>query len=177
MQSDNWFTLAELTGRLGALVWVEESLASVLEQWVGCEVEASAAVHFATAGAHHRWHGDVIRRCLPTSPRLDAANMVRPPTAGWEQSVATLASLVDPYAASTRLKALAKVVNPWLDREIGALLDLGRPVSDAAMMRWLRFVTIDHDHDSDATDMLLTSQASKATRFDDHLIVSGLNLS
>ncbi len=177
MQSDDWFTLAELTNRLGALVWVEENLANVLDQWVACESEASAAIHFATAGSHHRWHGEVIRGCLPTSPRLDAVNMILAPTSGWEQSVSTLSAIVEPDATEARLKALVKVVNPWLDREIGALLDLSRPISDAAMMRWLNFTTIDHDHDGEVAEMLLAAQASKAARFDDHRVISGLDLS
>ena len=176
MDDDEWFTLAELTGRLGALVWVEESLAGVLDQWSRFDVESRAAIYFATAASHHRWHGQTLRTCLPTSPQLDADASVVPPTTGWKTTVEKLVSLREPEATGARLKSLVKVVHPWLDREVGALRDLSRPVSDAAVMRWLRFVAIDHTDDNEAAEQLLAAFASRAVRFDEHQLVNSLDL-
>ena len=176
MDGDDWFTLAELTKRLGGLVWVEERLADLLTGWSRADEHAPSAIFFATSAGHHAWHGEVMRSCLPTSPELLDPDPVAAPTAGWEASIATLGDLDAPEATSTRLKALARVIDPWLEREIGALLELGRPVSDAAIMRWLRFSAIDHHDDGEAASHLLASRASEATTFDDHLLISSLRL-
>jgi hypothetical protein len=71
---------------------------------------------------------------------------------------------------------LVKVIDPWLEREIGALHDLSRPISDAAMMRWLRFVSLDHRDDGVSAASLLTSQASMAVSVDGHRVVASLDL-
>ena len=176
MDSDDWFTLAELTERLGALVWVEDQIAQVLHQWARVDQAPSAAVFFATAADHHRWHGSVVATCLPTSPRLGAEHAVRAPTSGWQRTVGTLQELTDPEATVTRVKALVRVIDPWLDRETNSLLDLARPVSDAPMMRWLQFVMQDHAHDGDAASLLLASQSSAAVSVDDHRLLAGLDL-
>jgi hypothetical protein len=176
MRGDDWFTLAELTERLGGLLWVEEQLAELLSSWARVEASASVAVVFAATSGHHRWHAEVVRECLPTSPRLREVEVVSAPTAGWENAIATLSTLTGVNATLPRLKALVKVIDPWVEREIGALVDLSRPVSDAAMMRWLRFVSIDHHDDGAATASLLTSQASAAVSVNDHRVVASLDL-
>ncbi|MDB4205961.1 hypothetical protein N9812_02005 [bacterium] len=176
MRGDDWFTLAELTERLGGLVWVEEQLSQLLTGWAANEASAPAAIFFATAGGHHAWHAQVVRGCLPTSPRLTEHEVVVAPTIGWTRTITTLATLTDAEATLPRLKALVKVIDPWLDREIGALLDLARPISDAAMMRWLRFITIDHHDDGQAAALLTASTASNTTYVDDHRLIAGLEL-
>jgi len=177
VEGDDWFTLAELAGRLGSLAWVEDQIADVLTTWSAIESHASSAIFFSTTSAHHRWHAAVIRQCLPTSPQLRAADVEGPPTGGWSASIATLGGLIDPDATAARLKALAKVVDPWLDREVASLLDVARPISDAAMMRWLRFISIDHDEDGQAARELAAARSADAVRFDDHRAVSALDLS
>jgi hypothetical protein len=176
VDGDDWFTLAELAGRLGSLVWVEEQLAELLRAWSTVEAHAPAAIFFATTGRHHRWHGEIVRSCLPTSPQLLEPEVVQPPTGGWRTSMATLQDLTDPDATAARLKSLAKVIDPWIDREIGVLLELARPVSDAPMMRWLRFVSLDHYDDGAAAEMLLAALVSDAVRFEDHMVVNTLDL-
>ena len=176
MRGDDWFTLAELTERLGGLVWVEEQLAELLASWAMVEASASVAVVFATTSGHHKWHAEVVRQCLPTSPGLREIEVVCAPTAGWENAIATLSALTEVNATLPRLKALVKVIDPWLEREIGALHDLSRPISDAAMMRWLRFVSLDHHDDGVSASSLLTSQASIAVSVDGHRVVASLDL-
>ncbi len=88
----------------------------------------------------------------------------------------TLAELMEPDATVPRLKALAKVIDPWLEREIGALQELARPVSDAAMMRWLRFVSIDHHDDGQACALLVSSQSSTTVSVQDHRVIASLDL-
>ena len=127
MHGDDWFTLAELTERLGGLVWVEEQLSQLLAGWAANEASAPAAIFFATAGGHHAWHAQVVRGCLPTSPRLTEHDVVVAPTIGWTRTITTLGTLTDAGATLPRLKALVKVIDPWLDREIGALVDCGPP--------------------------------------------------
>jgi len=173
----DWFSLQELTGRLGSVVWVESALADVTEQWSRIEAHAGAAVLFASTSGHHRWHAQIVRDCLPTSPQLQAEQAVRPPTDGWKNAVEVLASIAEPDATSTRLRALAKIVDPWLDREVGALVDLARPVSDAAMIRWLRFLSIDHHDDGEAVAQMLAARAGEAVGFDGHVLLHSIDLS
>lgn len=177
MHGDDWFTLAELTKRLGGLVWVEEQLSELLALWAGSEASAPTAIFFATASGHHQWHAQVIRGCLPTSPRLLEHEVVVAPTMGWDRAIETLGGLTEEEATLPRLKALVRIIDPWLDREIGALLDLARPISDAAMIRWLRFVAIDHHDDGEAASLLAASAASQATRVADHRLITSLDLS
>lgn len=176
MHGDDWFTFAELTDRLAALVWVEEELADLLDSWSRLEDHAGTAVLFATTSRHHRWHGEVIRHCLPTSPQLADRAKIAAPTSEWVDAIATLGELTDAGATTARLRAVVRVIDPWLDREIGALRELSRPVSDAATMRWLRFVAIDHHDDGEGAASLLASRAAEATRFDDHVLINSLNL-
>jgi hypothetical protein len=176
VHGDDWFTLAELTERLGGLVWVEEQLSQLLTGWAANEASASAAIFFATAGGHHAWHAEVVRGCLPTSPSLTDHEVVVAPTNGWTRTITTLATLTDAEATLPRLKAVVKVIDPWLDREIGALVDLARPISDAAMMRWLRFVNLDHHDDNQAAALLTASSVSNTTYVDDHRLIAGLEL-
>ena len=49
------------------------------------------------------------------------------PTIGWTRTITTLGTLTDADATLPRLKALVKVIDPWLDREIGALVDWPAP--------------------------------------------------
>ena len=174
--SDDWFTLAELTGRLGSLVWVEAGLAEVLAGWSSIEAHAGAAVLFATTSGHHSWHAAIVRSCLPTTPSLLDPDVVTAPTTGWIESMNKLRAVDDPEATTARLKAVARVIDPWLDREYGALRDLARPISDAPMMRWLNFAALDHDHDGDAAAQLLTTRTAQAVRFDQHVLVNELRL-
>lgn len=176
MDDEEWFTLAELTERLGGLVWVEEQVASLLAAWAEVDADPAARVHFFTTGRHHRWHAEVLLAGLATSPQLRDPDVVRSPTVGWTRTIDTLSGVRSPDATTARLKAFVKVIDPWLDREIGALVELARPVSDAAMLRWLRFVAIDHADDGDHAELLLAAHASDAVSFDEHLLVHDLSL-
>lgn len=176
MDDNEWFTLAELTQRLGGLVWVEDNVAKLLEVWSQIDPHAPSAIAFATEAGHHRWHAEVIRGCLATSPALLADDVVVAPTQGWVTSLDSLHRLTDIDATSARLKALAKVIAPWINRETSVLMELSRPVSDAAMVRWLGFVDTDHRHDNEAIVGLLASRSGDAVRFDDHLAVNALDL-
>ena len=177
MLGDDWFTLAELTQRIGGLVWVEERLAEVLHAWSAVESHAATAVYLAAAGGHHRWHGEVMRGCLPTSSSLLEPDPIRAPTSGWATAIVTLGEFTDPDATHSRLRSLVRVVDPWLERETGALAELARPISDAPMMRWLRFVRIDHHDDADSAVQLLAATSEDMVRLDDHLAVSNIDLS
>lgn len=176
MDDSEWFTLAELAQRLGGLVWVEDQLASLLEAWSQCDQHAPAAVAFARASGHHRWHAEVVRSCLPTSPQLLETEMVAAPTKGWQHSMDTLNAIVEADRTAVRVRALHKVLNPWIEREQSALLDLARPVSDAPLIRWLNFVAIDHRHDETAMAELVAQLSSETVRFDDHVVVNDLSL-
>lgn len=176
MHDDDWFSLGELTGRLGALSWVENRLAELLTDWTAVESDDASVVYFATVAGHHRWHAQIVQDCLATSPRLREVDVVRAPTEGWQSTADTLRGLTNPDATAARLRALVKVVDPWIDRETAALLDLARPVSDAATSRWLRFVVSDHDHDAGAATELLAARSTDAVRFDEHLLVNELSL-
>lgn len=177
MHDDDWFPLAELTARLGGLVWVEQSLSDVMRGWSTCEADPAAVILFGTAARHHQWHAEIVRDCLPTSPALLKPDPIRPPTDGWQRAADLLRELVTPDATATRLRAVVRTLDPWLDREIEALTLLARPVSDAPMQRWLRFVAIDHREDGDAATELLTSRVDEAVQLEDHQLLQQLDLS
>ena len=174
--NDDWFTLAELTERLGALVWVEEKMFEILGEWSAFEPVAKAAIVFATASRHHGWHAEIIADCLPTSPQLREREVIQPPTQGWADAIATLRSLAAPDATSTRLRSLVKVLNPWLARESASILDVARPVNDASVQRWLRFVEIDHYDDARAAAELLAAVGADTVQLRDHVTITSLDL-
>lgn len=176
MDDDAWFPLQELTGRLGGLVWVEEQVAAVLDRWASVESHASTAIWCASTASHHRWHSEIVRSVLPTSPRLEPERAVRAPSPGWEHAIAALGALDDPARTAARHKAMMRAIDPWIERETGALLELARPVSDAPLLRWLGFCALDHDRDGDQLAALLDSLRDDAVRFDDHLLLQDLDL-
>lgn len=176
MHDDDWFTFAELAGRLGSLVWVEKELGELLVTWSKIEAQPSVAVALFATGRHHQWHSELIESCLPTSPQLQEPVLVTPPTPGWAEAIALLNEQIAPSATSARLRSLIKVINPWLERETAALRDLARPISDAAILRWLRFVELDHFDDGSAMAQLLTSVESTTVHMEDHVLLSQLNL-
>ena len=176
MDDDDWFSIAELTGRLGGLAWVEHSLSAVISDWAKSEADTAVAVVLRTTARHHEWHAEIVRSCLPTSPLLLDQDPVRPPTAGWERAVASLRTLQEPDSTAARLRVIVRVLDPWLQREIDALTLLARPVSDAAMQRWLRFASIDHHDDGEAIQLLLAGRADDAVRLDDHQLLQQLDL-
>lgn len=177
MDDDDWFPLAELTERLGGLAWVEQSVGDVLAGWTRHEADPAAAVFFGTTARHHQWHAEIVLSCLPTSPALLEQDPVRPPTQGWQRAVNALSTVVAPNSTATRLRAIVRTIDPWLQREIEALTVLARPVSDAAMQRWLRFVRIDHDDDGEVAAQLLANRADEAVQLDDHQLLQQLDLS
>lgn len=176
MQDDDWFPLAELSERLGGLVWVEQSLSDVMSGWTTCEADPASVVLFGIAARHHRWHAEVTRGCLPTSPALLEPDPVRPPTEGWQRAVKSLHELVAPHSTATRLRAVVRTIDPWLQREIDALKLLARPVSDAGVQRWLRFISIDHHDDSEAAQRLLTGRDQEAVLLEGHQLLQQLDL-
>ena len=172
-----WFSLAELTERIGGLVWVEKQVGDVLVDWSKVDPAPSVAIALRIAGGHHHWHSEVLTSCLPTSPGLAPADAVKPPTSGWTATIETLRSLREPQGTAVRLRSIVKVINPWIEREIDMLIELARPVSDAAMTRWLRFASLDHDDDGGGLARLLAARSDEPVRFEDHAIVNGLDLS
>lgn len=176
MERDDWFTLVELTQRLGALVWVEEKLFELLGRWAVIESVPQVAVLFATTSRHHGWHAEIVESCLPTSPQLRTPDVIVPPTPGWQDAVVSLSTLTDAEATTARLRSLVKVVDPWVSRETESLLELARPVSDAAIARWLRFVEIDHHDDGHQIAPMLAALEQATVRFDDHIVVAELDL-
>lgn len=173
---DDWFPLEELNLRLAQLVWVEEAVAGVLDTWAGIESHAGATRAHAVAAAHHRWHAQVLGELLATSPALDASSAVGPPTPGWSQAIETLIELADPSRTATRLRVLLREINPWLARETGALLDLARPIADAELARWLRFIEIDHHDDGAGLGVMLEALIGNTESLEDRALLASVDL-
>jgi len=176
VHDDDWFSFAELADRLGSLVWVEQQLSALLMSWSRVEAEPSAAIAFFTAARHHNWHSEVMAGCLPTSPQLRETELVTAPTPGWEDAMALLSDQQQPTATTMRLGALTKVIHPWLERETSALVSLARPISDAAIMRWLRFIELDHSDDGDSLALLCASVESTTIQLEDRVLLTQLDL-
>gem|GEM_PF-887190 len=168
MSEDDWFPLAELTSRLGALAWVEHAVGEVLCGWSITEPDPGIAIFFDTCGRHHLWHAQVVRGCLPSYESLVGDEAEHPPTSGWTDALDAMAMLGDPAFTGARLQVLVKAIDPWLTRELGVLVDLANPVSDAAVTRWLRFVMIDHSDDEASARVLLAGRADDAVSLEAH---------
>ena len=174
--SHEWFSLAEISERIGRLVWVEERLFEVVGEWSGAEPVHAAAVLFGSTSRHHGWHSQVLRECLPTSVQLREGSPVTAPTSGWQSAIAAMRSFDGEDATTMRLASLVRVVNPWLSRETGALIDVSRPTSDAAAARWLRFVGLDHDDDGSVAAELLDELQANTVSFRGRAAVAELDL-
>jgi len=175
--SDDWFSLAELAERVAQLVWVEEHVAALLDEWASIEPHAGAAIVYARAAAHHRWHGKILRGCLPTSEQLSDASTPHAPTPGWLRAIDALRALDGDDETVVRLMGIVRKVDPWLARESAVLLDLARPVADAALIRWLGFIQIDHRDDGGHLAELLDALQTNTVSLRDRSLIAGLDLS
>jgi len=165
---EDWFPLVELTARLGALAWAEQAVGDCLQKWSAIEPDPVIAVFFDTAGRHHQWHAHVIRDCLPAYESLRENEPEQPPSPGWAAAIDAMGSLHDPDSTAARLRVLAKSIDPWFERELGMLMELANPVSDAGVSRWLRFVTLDHAEDGARAAVFLSNRSDDAVRLEDH---------
>lgn len=173
---DSWFPFEELAERIAALVWVEQSLADLFEAWSSAEVHSGARILLAQTGRHHAWHAQVLSECLPTSPELADRAMPRRPTQGWADAIALLRSIVDGDQSPVRIAAVVRELDPWLVRETSALLDLARPVADAHLTRWLRFIEIDHHDDATSMAALLDVLQANTVSLHDRSLLSQIDL-
>lgn len=117
-----------------------------------------------------------MRECLPTSPALAEAAKPQPPTPGWEAAIELLQTVVGPDQSAARLTAVVRELDPWLVRETGALLELARPVADAHLIRWLRFVELDHHDDGAAFAELLDAVQANTVNLSDRSLLASIDL-
>lgn len=174
--ADDWFPLVELAGRIAELVWVEQSLAELYEAWSAFEPHSGARILLAQASRHHAWHAEVLTGCLPTSPQLGEQATPRPPTQGWADAITMLRSIDAADQSPARLAAIVRQLDPWLVRETTALLDLARPVADAHLTRWLRFIEIDHHDDGAAMAELLDALQANTISLRDRSLLGQIDL-
>ncbi|MEM7095195.1 MAG: hypothetical protein AAF567_19510 [Actinomycetota bacterium] len=174
--TDDWFPLAELGERLAGLVWVERRIGELLDAWSRIESHAGASIAFAGAAAHHYWHAEILEDCLPTSDALRETTRPRPPTQGWDDAISLLGALTEPDRTAARVAAVVREAYPWLLRETTALLEFCRPIADAHVMRWLRFIEIDHHDDSVALAELLAAVQSNAVDLADRSVLAQIDL-
>ena len=173
---DDWFPLEELTQRIAALVWVERALADLYERWSTVESHSGARILLAQASRHHAWHAEVLGECLPTSPQLAGDATPTAPTQGWADALTTLTAIDGESESPARIAAVVRELDPWLARETTALLDLARPVADAHLTRWLRFVEIDHHEDSKAMAALLDALQANTISLHDRTLLNRIDL-
>lgn len=171
--NDDWFTFDEATTRLAALVWVEQQLVDVLELWAMSSADAAATVAFGRAARHHEWHASLLVEALATSPQLDASARIVAPTSGWTAAATKLKAL---ESVDVRLTAVERIVEPWLEREIGALRDLANRVSDRDHDRLLGFVSLDHTADHAEIRELLAERSQAAIDLDDRRELAEITL-
>lgn len=168
--------LTELNERLGGLVWVEEKVFELMGAWSDIEPHPRAKVLFATLSRHHGWHCQVLAQCLATSSQLVSAEVVAAPDPAWPAALEKLRGVNNPDGTSLRLLAIERVIDRWLEREITALTTLISPVSAAPMLRWLRFVAMDHDNDHEQARGLLAQFKTRSISLKDHSFVACLGL-
>jgi len=176
VSDDDWFPLDELAGRLAELIWVESGVADVFDAWSTKEADAESALAFRAAAGHHRWHAEVLGRCLPTSDQLVERCRPKPPTPGWDAALATMHELVEVDQSSTRLTVATREIGPWLDREYSALFELLRPIADAALLRWLRFIVDDHAKDYAPLVARLAELEGNTVRLGDRALLDQIDL-
>lgn len=170
-----WFTLSELTERLAQLIWVAESMAEIFDGWTTVESRHRNVILFAEASGHHRWHGEILRRCLPTAEQLELEKRIIAP-AHWQPATEAMRTLDAVDDAHIRLLVLAREIYPWLTREVGALLDIASPHSDGHVLRWLRFISIDHDGHRHRIAALLSDFDAESSRLSDRSVLAQVQL-
>jgi len=173
---DEWFPLEELAERVAGLVWVERQLGRLLVGWAAIEEHPGARILMLQAGRHHDWHAEVLSGCLPTSVQLEEVARPSPPTEGWRDAVERLAEVDDPAQTISRLGAVVRELDPWLARESDTLFELARPIADAPLLRWLRFIEIDHDDDGRGMAELLDALAANTVSLTDHSMLHEIDL-
>ena len=173
---DDWFTFEELAKRLAALVWVEQSLADLFQAWSALDAHSGARILLAQTGRHHAWHAETLNGCLPTSPQLADAATPRAPTQGWADALSILRAVDATDQSPARIAAIVRELDPWLKRETTALLDLARPVADAHLIRWLRFIAIDHHDDGAAMAELLEALQANTISLQDRSLLNQIEL-
>lgn len=171
-----WFSLEELTSRVAQLIWVEQTLSEVMVAWSSAEPAAARAVFYAEAGRHHRWHAEILTTCLPTSEQLVSASEVRAPSEQWSKTALELRALGAEDDSSLRAQALTQEIHPWLDREETALRDIGGPTSAKHLIRWLRFIALDHHDHLDRVTNLVRVSAAEPTRLSDRAALGRMKL-
>ena len=131
----------EDTARLvGAYVWAEHRLFTVLGDFAGAEPEAAAALFFDSRAQHHAWHASLLAEKLPHRGGLDHEALPASPSSG---ASALFDALADATGAVSRLAGLARVVLPRLVAGYRAHLERAAPVADAPLIRALRLVVHD----------------------------------
>ncbi|MGI9621875.1 MAG: hypothetical protein ACR2PK_03480 [Acidimicrobiales bacterium] len=155
-------SLVELTPRLGGLCWVSRSLFEIEGRWADTMGPARATIHLATSSRHHGWHATLWSDSLPDSPALDAESHIKPPSPGWQNSVAAIDAVAGDDDTG-RLAALYRVLVPRLMFEIAAVdRMLGGP-ADVHLARIVGLVSTDVTADLvGGLDLLTTTLGDSA---------------
>ncbi len=171
--NDRWFPLVELAGRIGGLIWVEQQLFELLGAWATDETDVASKLLFAETGRHHGWHAQLLTEALPTSPELLDRSLISAPSDGWVSAPSQLRRL---QGAGVRIRALERVLNPWVDREIAALQDLAVPSSDRPSTRLLNIVGFDHRRDQSECERVTEKRNSDVVDLDMQRLLASIDL-
>lgn len=120
-------TLEEYGRALGAIVWLERRAFEVLGELARQERDPAEKIRLAAQSAHHGFHAALLEPMLPSARDHDPV------------------ALVD--AGDTALTGPEALLERLLDAHAGLVERLGA-VADAAAIRLLRLVALDHESDA-----------------------------
>ncbi len=154
-------TLEEVARVAGHGRWLETRLFEVIGSWVAVEPDAAAKVLWSTHSLRHATAAQVWRDRQPRVAHLDRDALTVAADPGVAALVATLALMVDPTdpaATTSRLVAVARVVEPLRLAVYANRADRAHPLADGPTLRWTRFLLGDAETCRAEAETLLTGR-------------------
>ncbi len=132
-----WTGLLATATQLGAFVWVEAEVSSILGSWVATQTDPSRKVELNASSARHRWHSELFFERLPVLAVVNPEDLVRPPNSEFQSFLGLVASSA---SVQDQLIAMRLVLLPYLlgvyQQEMLSLSE----VADASALRTLTVV-------------------------------------
>ncbi|MEX0768445.1 MAG: hypothetical protein WD029_08240, partial [Microthrixaceae bacterium] len=146
-----WTGLLATAEQLGAFVWVEAKVSSILGAWVATEPDPFRKVELNARSSQHRWQSELLFERLPVLAVVTPEDLVRPPDLQFELFLDLIAS-TEP--GQDQLVAMQQVLLPYLlevyQQELRSLSE----ISDASARKTLTVVIANL-----RSELLLTSTA------------------
>ncbi len=153
----------EVSARLlGCYAWVEERCYEVLGRCSGALTDPGVQVHLGTRARHHAWHSELWRQHLPVWAGPGPDEFVTPAHPALEELVEALEAPQAPDTTLAVLVGIYRVVVPAKVVAYAAHLAAASPVSDAPVIRSLRFALHDEHEGWEEGESLIQARCTSS---------------